>query len=216
MIGTFQAVVVFLLAFLPGASYTYAFERVVGPYGVRLGDRLLRFLVVSAVFHTLFLWGEVKIYRAWVESGALVSGGVPARDLWAAAGVYLLIPISAGLLIGNGTRHEWRVITFIFGANPQPTAWEYVWTQGKSVMVRARLKSGCWVAGVYGTFEDVGSSYSSAFGEAQDVYLAKTLKIDPVTGKYVDMVDGVPVCRNPPSGLLVRWDEIEYLEAQVM
>lgn len=43
MISTFQALAVALLALLPGATYTFAYERRVGGFGVSLSDRLVRF-----------------------------------------------------------------------------------------------------------------------------------------------------------------------------
>ena len=52
--NTFQALAVTLLAVLPGASYTFAYERVVGAFGVSLSDRLVRFTAASAIFHVRF------------------------------------------------------------------------------------------------------------------------------------------------------------------
>jgi len=54
VITTFQALGVALLALLPGASYTFAYERIVGKFGASLADRLVRFLAASAAFMAIF------------------------------------------------------------------------------------------------------------------------------------------------------------------
>ncbi len=61
MISTFQALAV---ALLPGASYTFAYKRVVGAFGVSLSDRLVRFLAASALFTALFSGPGLLLYRS--------------------------------------------------------------------------------------------------------------------------------------------------------
>ncbi|MCW2569282.1 MAG: hypothetical protein JWN54_3379, partial [Mycobacterium sp.] len=47
MISTFQALAGVVLALLPGAAYTFAYERVAGAFGISTTDRLVRFLAAS-------------------------------------------------------------------------------------------------------------------------------------------------------------------------
>jgi hypothetical protein len=50
---TFQSLAVLVLALLPGSLYVWAFERQAGAWGIRLADRLFRFVGFSAVLHAL-------------------------------------------------------------------------------------------------------------------------------------------------------------------
>lgn len=50
------ALLVLLVAVLPGSVYTWAFERQASRHGVALADRVLRFVGVSAAFALLFAW----------------------------------------------------------------------------------------------------------------------------------------------------------------
>jgi hypothetical protein len=67
--ATFQALIILLLALLPGALYVWAFERLAGAWGVRFSDRILRFVEVSAIMHALlapityWLWIEFHPFR---------------------------------------------------------------------------------------------------------------------------------------------------------
>jgi hypothetical protein len=69
MISTFQALLVTLLALLPGALYSFAYERVAGGYGISFSDRLLRFVAASAVLHALLAAPEVYFYRTVIVTG---------------------------------------------------------------------------------------------------------------------------------------------------
>jgi hypothetical protein len=50
---TFQGALAIAIALLPGALYTWAFERIAGRWGIGLSDRLLRFVGASAMLHAL-------------------------------------------------------------------------------------------------------------------------------------------------------------------
>lgn len=71
MISTSQALAVALLALLPGASYTFAFVRRVGGFGMSLSDRLVRLLAASALFSACSLgqvWSPTAI--TWRRAGS--------------------------------------------------------------------------------------------------------------------------------------------------
>jgi hypothetical protein len=50
VIGTFEALLVVIVALLPGATYTWAFELQAGRRGANFSDRVWRFAGSSAVF----------------------------------------------------------------------------------------------------------------------------------------------------------------------
>jgi hypothetical protein len=56
VISTYQALVVALVAILPGAPYTFPVERLLGSYGVKCSDRLVRFLAGVGRSSTPSFW----------------------------------------------------------------------------------------------------------------------------------------------------------------
>jgi len=214
VISTFQALAVALLALLPGASYTFAYERRVGGFGVSLSDRLVRFLAASALFVALFSGPGLVAYRHYVASGRLGRGQVNALWFELAILVYVLLPSLAGSLVGTGQLHKWRWVTTLVGDATEPRAWDYLWRPGVQGIVRLKLKSGSWLAGVFGTTASGKRSYAAGYPEAQDLYLSLQLKVDPTTGAFTQDREGRPVPVDGKSGLLLRWDEIEYLDFQ--
>jgi len=53
-------------------------------------------------------------------------------------------------------------------------------------------------------------SYASGYPESGDLFLAEAVEVNPVTGEIVLDDEGHP--HSLDSGLLVRWEEVEYLE----
>lgn len=212
MISTFQALAVALLFLLPGAAYTFALERVAGSFGASLGDRLVRFLAASAVFQAAFSGVELWLYREYVASGRLGDGDVPWWLLQVVALAYVILPTTVGSLVGYGQRKRWRLIRLLTGSSPEPRAWDYLWRHNRPGVVRVRLKSGSWLAGVYGTTSTGLRSYASGFPEAGDLFLSEQLVVDAVSGAFELDDDQRPLRPDGAPGLLLRWDEIEYLE----
>lgn len=210
MISTFSALAVAVLALLPGAAYLFAYEREAGAYSVGLSDRLVRFLAASAVMHALLSAGTYWAYRHTVVGGDLRAGRVPLWAVEAAAVAYLLLPTAAGLVVGRGKRNGKRWAAVLVGNSPEPRAWDYLWSSAPSGYVRARLKSGSWIGGHFSTDDQGRRSYASGYPEAGDLYLARRAELDPDTGNFVTDSDGDAVLL--PTGLLVRWDEVEVLD----
>lgn len=71
MIGTFEALVV-IVALLPGASYTWAFELQAGRRGANFSDRVWRFAGASTVFVSLAMPLLYLGYRKLVVTNHLV------------------------------------------------------------------------------------------------------------------------------------------------
>jgi len=104
---TFQSLAVLLLALLPGALYVWAFERQAGAWGIRLTDRLFRFVGFSAVMHALLAPLTYWLWVCFVRSGARGSGKAPVA-LWLVPLVYVGAPILLGTTVGIGTANEGR------------------------------------------------------------------------------------------------------------
>src|SRR5881396_2666344 len=96
---TFQALGVAVIALLPGSLYVWSFERLAGAWGVKLSDRLFRFVGASTVFHASIVPVSFWFWRHWVHSGRLSSGDVPLW-LWTFPVLYVGLPIAAGTAVG--------------------------------------------------------------------------------------------------------------------
>ena len=214
VISTFQALAVALLALLPGASYTFAYERVVGGFGVSLSDRLVRFLAASALFAALFSGPGMLLYRNFVASGQLGRGDVNAVLFELVVLAYVVVPTAVGSFVGYGQKNRWQWITLLIGDSPEPRAWDYLWRPGVEGVVRVKLKSGSWLGGVFGTTVSGQRSYAAGYPEKEDLYLSLQVKVDAMTGEFEQDLDGGPVPVEGASGLLLRWEEIEYLDFQ--
>jgi hypothetical protein len=70
-----------------------------------------------------------------------------------------------------------------------------------------RLKSGRWVGGAYSD-----GSHVAGYPEPADIYIAQELAVNQLAGDFLrDEQTGEPMPEGG-YGLLVRWDEVEYLE----
>lgn len=206
---TFEALGTLALALLPGALYVWSFERLVGLWGIRLTDRLLRFVGVSATLHVLFLPVTYRLWIEYVTSGRLSRGDV-SLALWGAPLLYVILPVVLGSVVGRATLVGKRWPKLITGPTPAPRAWDYLFGTRPDGWIRLRLKTGKWLAGAYTKEAGNRKSYAAGYPEEQDLYLVETVEVDPTTGVFVYGDDGLPVPRR--SGILIRWSEVEYLE----
>jgi hypothetical protein len=207
MPDTFQAAIVVAVALVPGALYFWAFERQAGRWGVALADRLLRFVGLSAVFHAAI---APVSYWFWANEWPKLSEGDPVSLwLWGVAIAYVATPVAGGTIIGYATRLGLPWSRWFAGPHAAPRAWDYFFEHGPLGCARMRLKSGTWIAGAYAEING-RQPYSAGYPEAQDLYLPAAVDVDPVTGELPYDENGHIVHR--PGALLVRWDEVEYLE----
>lgn len=206
MTTTFQAIAVLLLALLPGALYTWAFERIAGRWGIGLSDRLYRFVGISAIFHVCIAPASYAVWRDLLRADAGRLDSLPLW-LWFAGIAYVAFPGGLGVVVGTAYVREKRWATVLVGTMAAPRAWDAVFsTPPTGAAVLMRLKSGAWVGG---EFND--GSYAAGYPEPADIYLVRELHVDQQTGDFVRDASGdeIPVGK---YGLLVRWDEVEYLE----
>lgn len=214
-VETFQAIVVTLLAVLPGALYTWSFEREVGNWGVSLSDRVLRFVGFSAIFHALFSFPEYLfwsrfLHRVVVSNGVLrvenplVSGAPLPWWLFAIPVLYVGAPMLAGFVTARGALRGEAWSRFLVGPNPQPRAWDRLFWASPSFIVRLRLKNEAWIGGLFGA-----DSYASGYPEPQDLLLETTYQILP-DGSFAADREGELV--DLDSAVLISWEDVHFLE----
>jgi hypothetical protein len=207
VVDTFQAIGILAVALVPGAFYFWAFERQTGRWGIGLSDRALRFFGGSALFHVAF---APLSYWFWADQWPRVRAGESVSWwLWSLAALYVGLPIVAGSAIGYATHRRLSWSRWFAGPHPAPRAWDYLFEREMDGWVRLRLKSGTWIGGAY-TVVNGRMPYSAGYPEPPDLFLAAAVDVDPETGEFP--VDDCGVIAHRPGGLLVRWDEVEYLE----
>jgi hypothetical protein len=205
---SFQALAVLGLGLLPGALYIWSFEGVVGRWGAGLSDRLLRFVGASALLHAVTAPLTYWLWSQYVRPGRLARGERLPTGLWSIVLAYVAVPIGFGWIVGYGTKRRWLWPQLLTGRNPAPRAWDAFFGDDPEGWVRLRLKSGGWIGGALGS-KDGRRSYFAGYPENQDLYLVQTAEVDPESGEFLYEEDQVRV---RDSGVLLRWDEVEYLE----
>lgn len=204
---TFQAAAVITIGLLPGALYVWSFERQAGRYGIRLSDRVFRFVGGSAILLALF---AAPLYWLYSNYGLLLLAGEPLPAWMAFVPIaYVIVPIVSGTVVGYGLRQHWRWVRVLAGPDPAPRAWDYLFQYNVDGWIRCRLKSGTWIGGAYANAHG-RRSYAAGYPESQDIYLAASVDLDPETGAF--QLDDQENPRLGDGGLLFRWDEVEYLE----
>ncbi|MGI5459539.1 DUF6338 family protein [Streptomyces sp. CA-249302] len=214
--GSFEALLATLLGVVPGALYTWELEKQAGAWGVNLSDRVLRFLGVSVLFHLVLApltWWLIRESRH----------GLPPTHvfpwlLWPVVAVYALVPALLGHVVGVGTRRRRPWSRRLTGPAPAPRAWDQVFSYEGSFWLRIRLKDTSggengWFAGAFSPARRGPHSYASGFPHDQDIYLAETVEVDPVSGR-IRLVEGRPQFRG--VGVLMRWEEIAYAEVMAV
>lgn len=128
---------------------------------------------------------------------------------WILRVLYTAVPLVVGSVLGFAWKANWRWARLIIGRDRTPRAWDHLFQDRPAGAVRCRLKSGTWIGGIFGKVNG-RRPYAAGYPESQDLYLAAILNLDPHTGEiHTDEADSPQVL---DSALLLRWDEIEYLE----
>jgi hypothetical protein len=193
MPGSVIGFLIVVVAVLPGAAYTWAFERQAGSFGVSFADRTLRFIGSSVAFHLVLAPLDWWLYRTVVPLGKTVDGG-EFLAVWAAVAVLSLLPYTLGAILGGLYRtrenrdagwtwvRRWlseaaekRLLRVVLGHDPAPRAWDHLFAPRPNTFVRAKLTDGTWVAGKF-----FAQSYAGGYPNPTDLLLEEAWSIDPV------------------------------------
>ena len=194
------------MAFLAGALFVRAFERLAGQFGIQRKDRVLRFVGGSAVFLALF---STPLYWLYSNYWQAFAGGQPLPRWLAVAPIaYVALPTVAGTLLGYGIIEGHRWTRGLSEIGRPPRAWDHLFQEGRRGWVRCRLKSGTWVGGAFAEVHG-RQSVVARYPEPQDLYLAATIDVDPRTG---ELRGDWHTAADEDTGILLRWEDVEYLE----
>lgn len=211
------ALLVVVVAVLPGSVYTWAYERQASPYGVTLRDRTLRFITVSLLFHLLLAWPEYVVYRAAIQGEGILQ---PARfaTLWAGLLVLVAVPGAIGTILGGlyatrnsrlgwqwirrwlPERREHQLLRVMLGRTPAPRAWDDLFSDRPNVYLRVRTLDSLWIAGRFAR-----DSYAGGFPYQTDVLLEEAWSVDQETGQLGDSGLGYSVY---VPAVWIAWMEI--------
>jgi len=211
MPSTLQAILVTILAVLPGALYTWGFEQQAGRWGATAVDRVQRFVGVSAFFLILELPLIYQFYRSFVASGDVESGRPLPVWVWLMPMLFVIIPAGVGRYVGRAAYQRKPWVTLVTGPSPAPRAWDDLFSGlDMNGWIRLRLKDESWLAGLWGESSATGlKSYAAGYPEHQDLLVSELVETDS-EGNLVTGEDGDPILTS--RSLLIRWDEITYAE----
>jgi hypothetical protein len=233
---SFEALLVIFFAVLPGATFVYAMERQVGAWGAKAADRLLRFVILSAVLYLVLIPYGYLLYRVYILSGKLTqTDDFNSGDWLELFGHWLFLLAYFGLLpwlIGTWLGHKLKDeeekgtegwVSWMLGQHMRPPrAFEHLFARDDlygivRMLIGVTDNSFTWVAG---SFSDEGPSetpqkrprraYVSTYPEDPEIYLPVRFRCDPTTGALEYGTDGKPVASD--IGVLVNADKIAYLE----
>jgi Family of unknown function (DUF6338) len=165
MIGTFQALIVALLAVLPGALYTIAREANGATWAWRKTDGsnlILRFLSFSAVFHALLVPLTYYSYQRLIVNPVVAHGWPISWRWYALLLAYMALPYLVGVLTQKGRRVKGirRVVALWNGSYEELRAWDRFFSSKPVGVMRFKLTNDEWKAGL---FDD--KSFASSYGE---------------------------------------------------
>ena len=207
MASSLQALTVLVVALLPGAFFVWGLERNAGRFGIGLRDRTLRLVGTSAVFLAVFSWVLYWLYANYWDE--FVAGKSLPFWLLFAPIIYIVLPGALGWFVGIGVRHGASWARILVGSYRAPRAWDHLFEDREPGLIRCRMKSGSWVGGLYSAIGD-RRPYASGYPEIQELYLARSLEIDPEDGTFKYDENDEPI--RGAGGLLMRWEEIELME----
>lgn len=197
--STVQGLAILLLTALPGLVYLAVRERLLGPRPPEqeLANRLLRAVAVSVALDSLYMIAVGPQLVRLLTGGAGSFAGIARQPRQAGiAALVLIIAVPAAVaLVEAGFLRRHRKARY----DETPTAWDALFLRRGSCFIRARLKSGTWVGGWYGS-----SSNASAHPQPADLYLESQRHMNP-DGTFGQKIRGT-------GGVYVKASDIEVLE----
>jgi hypothetical protein len=188
------AIVFFLI---PGLNATWAIERLAGRTSLGATERLIRAVALSVLIYALASPWLLRVGHRALQH----------RSIWPwepIIGFFLRLfvaPVGIGMAWAR-LRRSHRVrsgVRRLTNIDPSPTSWNYVFSQGRAYLVRAKLRDGERIGGLFGP-----DSNASLYPEAQDPYLEQAWRLDE-DGTLVEPVEST-------RGMLLRRDDVAVLE----
>jgi hypothetical protein len=137
--GIPDALLVTVLAALPGALFTFAYERETQIVRAALSGRVLRLITASAVFYVATAPVSYWLYVKYVRTGRLATGPLQWA-IWLVPIGLVVCPVVLGLVLGAATRHGTTWARLWSDRSPEPRAWDAVFGHGANAWLRIRLK----------------------------------------------------------------------------
>lgn len=213
--STLQGIALFLVFVAPGLLYEQAIERSLGYWRTNLADRVLRFFIESVVLQAVACPATYELWHRYWKGGF-----DPKRVdglLYVAVLGYVIAPIVFGLAVGYGVRRNpdagW--VRPVFGLDPAPRAWDYLFSSAPRGYIRMRLKADKrWIAGVFSVTDSAAGrqGYASSTPDHEDIYLPMQLHCDNATGELELDHKGSPIPIH--WGVLVLRADVDVIESQ--
>ena len=114
---------------LPGALFTFAYERKTQIVRAAVSDQILGLTTASALFYVAAAPLGYWLYLRYARTGRLAAGPLPwAR--WLVPIGLVACPVVLGLTLGSATRHGRRWARLWSGCSPEPRAWDATFGHG--------------------------------------------------------------------------------------
>jgi hypothetical protein len=200
---TVIAVLLVVVAVLPGSMYIWGYERQASAFGVTFADRTLRFIAISLLFHLVLGWPEYLLYRVAANGPQFAAGQFAAA--WMAAVLLVVIPAAVGTFLGGlyttrNSREGWtwlrrglssereqRLLRLALGRTPAPRAWDDLFSDRPTVYIRVRTIDGTWLAGLF-----ADDSYAGGYPHDADLLLEQAWHVNADDGTLEEPL-GYPV-----------------------
>jgi hypothetical protein len=199
--STVLQVALLVFVVLPGIVFQFLRERWRGPVPGEqdLGERVLRAVTASIILDGLYLVVAgpqlVSLIRGQGNRGWDGLAEQPRSAGAVGLLLFVLLPAAAAGALSWWQRRQIPDASYARA----PTAWDQMFRERGSCLVRMRLKDGAWVGGWYGS-----NSYVSSYPQAPEVFLESAWQLNP---------DGSFARRTKQTaGLLVRGGDIDILE----
>lgn len=168
---------------LPGAVYQFVLEARIGRTRHQLTwpERIARAIVMSLALGVAYVLVGGPLLTRRYEAG--LAGALEHPRVTAAiVGVAVLVVPTVTALIEATIRERRQAGRY----SEVPTSWDFAFNEHAHVYVRARLHSGTWVGGWYGS-----QSYASTFPEPESIFLERAYRLD----KGGNFIEPIPCSR---------------------
>jgi hypothetical protein len=183
-----DALLVTVLVALPGALFTFAYERETQIVRAAPSDRVVRLTTASAVFYVATAPLSYLLYVKYVRTRRPATGPLPWA-IWLVPIGLVVCPVGLGLVLGAATHRGTTWARLWSGRSPEPLAWDAAFGHGADAWPCIRLKDpsggtdGC-LLGAFGPGSHGHHSLASSYPNPPDLYLSETAEAEPVMGNF--------------------------------